>query len=1041
MVLSDISIRRPVFATVISLMLIVLGSAAYTRMAVREYPSVDPPFVSIQTVYRGASGEVVESQVTQVVESAIAGIEGIKTVTSSSREERSNVNIEFELSRNMESAANDVRDKVSRAVGRLPDGAEAPVVRKQDADAQAIVAFTFTSDRFSHIELSDIVGRQLVDQLSILPGVAQVNIFGERRQAMRIWLDRNAMAARAITVDDVATSIRRQNMEMPAGRIESTAREFSIRADTRLRTPDQLSNIVVANRGGYQVRLGEIASVEIGPEDNRSEARANGKPSISVGVSRQATANTLEVADAAKEEMEKLKASLPPGIDVDIGYDESVFIRESMNQVYEALIIGLVMVIGIIFIFLRSVRATMIPTVAIPVSVIASFIVTASLGYSVNVLTMLALVLAIGIVVDDAIVVLENIHRRIEEGEPPLLAAVRGARQITFAVIATTLVLVSVFVPISFMEGSTGRLFSEFGLSLAASVVFSCLVSLTLTPMMCSKFLTDHSHESTLVRLTQPVFDGMINGYRWMLGKALNANLIVLAIGVGTSLLAVQLFSAIPREFAPTEDRGQFVMPINAPEGSSLAYTREAVIEVEKIVQPLVAQGVATMVYGTLGGQGGQVNSAFLIVRLKPWNERTRSQQDIVREIVPKLQAVPGVRVSATNPPSLGNRGFGAGVQIALGGPDYDTLKEWRDRLILRASENPKIVNLDSNFRENKPELRVTIDRLKSSDLGVSIDQIGRTLKVLFGAESMSAFVDRGEEYSIIAQAVAPDRASPNDLTNVFVRSTTTNQLIPLSNLVMLQEAAGPQELNRFDRMRSITVSASIAPDYSLGEALDYMDKIIAEELPAEARTRYTGQSRTFKETTNSLYITFGLALLVVFLVLAAQFESFIHPLIIMLAVPLAVTGGLAGLYFAGMSLNVYSHIGMILLIGLMAKNGILIVEFANQLRDQGHDIRSAVVNAAAARLRPILMTSIATVFGALPLAVGSGAGAEGRKAIATVIIGGIILSTVLTLFIIPSLYLMLARFTRPINAIAQRLSAMETAQPAPTARHAAAAE
>ncbi|MGE0743928.1 MAG: efflux RND transporter permease subunit [Rhodospirillales bacterium] len=1029
MVLSDTSIKRPVFATVMSLLLVVLGIASLMRLPVREYPAIDPPIVSVTTVYKGASNDVVESQVTEIIEASVAGIEGIKTITSTSREERSQVQIEFTLARDVEAAANDVRDRVFRVLNRLPDAIEQPRIAKIDSDARAIVWFLMTSDRFSHLELTDIAQRRLLDRLSIVPGVANVYISGERRFAIRIWLDRQAMSARGLTVEDLEAAVRRNNVELPGGRLESTAREFTVKTDARLRTPDQFARVVVANKSGYQIRLGEIAQVELAPEDTRSEMRSNGRSAIGVGVVKQSTANTLDVANGAKAEMALLQPTLPPGIDVAVGYDESTFVDRSIFEVNHALAIGLAMVVGVIFIFLRSVRATIIPAVAIPVSIVGSFVVLSAFGFSINVLTLLAFVLAIGIVVDDAIVVLENIHRRIEEGEPPLLAAIRGGRQIAFAVIATTLVLASVFVPLSFMEGNTGRLFTEFGIALAAAVLFSGFVALSLTPMMCSKLLRPVTGESFLYKITEPVFEGMINGYRWLLRGALRAPLLIIAVSAGGMALSYTLFMQLPKEFVPTEDRGYLIVPVTAPEGASMEYTRDHVAKIEQILQPLIERGEATVIMGNVAPglqRPAPVNTGHLFVKLTDWSERERKQQDIVKDVAPKINAIPGVRAFPVNPPSLGQRGFRPPIQLVLGGSDYETLVQWRDRMMARMREEPRFLNVTSNYQENKPEIRVAIDRLRAADLGVSLDQIGRTLEVMFGSREVGTYVDKGEEYKVIAQATFENRRSTRDLTNVFVRSATSGQLIPLSNLVSIGEAAGPQELNRTDRLRSITVQASLAPGYPLGQAITELEAMTRDVLPAEAVVSWQGESRDFKESSDSLYFTFGLALLVVFLVLAAQFESYIHPLIIMLSVPIAVTGSLAALLLVGYSLNIYSQIGMILLIGLMAKNGILIVEFANQLRDDGKSIYDAVLEASVIRLRPILMTSIATVVGALPLAIAAGAGAESRSAIGVVIIGGVLVATVFTLFLIPALYLLLARFTRPINHVAQRLSQME---------------
>ncbi|WP_337875031.1 efflux RND transporter permease subunit [Elioraea sp.] len=1033
MVLSDVSIKRPVFATVMSLLVVVLGLAAFTKLPVRELPQIDPPIVSITTQYRGAAAPVVETQVTEIIEGAIAGIEGINIISSESRDERSRVTVEFRLSRNIDAAANDVRDRVARALDRLPETAETPVVAKQDADARAILWVTLVSDRHTGMELTDIARTLMVDRLSTVDGVANVIISGERRFAMRIWLDRRALAARGLTVEDVESAIRRENVELPGGRIESSAREFSVRTDTRLATPQQFRSIVVATRGGTQVLLGDVARVEIAPEDDRGELRVMRQTGVGMGIQRQSTANTLSVANGVKAEVERLRPALPEGIRIVYGYDESLFIAQSIYEVFHALMIALVLVIGVIFLFLRSWRATIIPAVAIPVSIIGSFIALAALGFSLNVLTLLGMVLAIGIVVDDAIVVLENIHRRIEEGEQPLVAAFRGARQIAFAVVATTLVLVSVFLPISYLEGQTGRLFSEFGFALAASVLVSGFVALSLTPMMCSKLLRPHAADGRLVRWTEPAFVGLNRGFRWALERSLRAPILVLAGAVGVSLVAVALFVALPKEFAPVEDRGVVVVPITAPEGASFAYTREHVAKVEDILLPYVERGDGVIVFASIGGFGRPAisNTANVFLRLAPWQSRTVKQQDLTAEIFPKVAAIPGVRAFAVNPGSLGSRGFQAPIQFVLQGPDYDTLVQWRDAVMERLRESPLLVNIDSNFKETKPEMRVGIDRRRAADLGISIETIGRTIETMLGAREVGTYVERGNEYKVILQADPADRATPHDLQNIFVR-TRSGELVPLANLITLAERARPQSLNREDRLRSITVTASLAPGASLGEALEAVEAAAIDVLPPEARFTWRGQSREFKESSSALYVTFGLALLIVFLVLAAQFESFVHPFIILLSTPLAVTGGLAALYMLGLSLNIFSQIGLILLIGLMAKNGILVVEFANQLRDRGHAVREAVLEASVARLRPILMTTIATILGAWPLAAATGAGAESRQALGVVVIGGMGLSTLITLFAIPALYLLLAPLTRPSGEIARRLAAIERGAASP---------
>ena len=1029
MILSDVSIKRPVFATVLSMLLVIFGLFAFERLSIREYPDIDPPKVSVITLYKGASAQIIETQVTQLVESAVAGIEGIRQVTSKSREERSQVDIEFMLSQDVDDAANDVRDKVSAIIGKLPIDVETPIISKVEGDASPMLWVALSSDEWNAVELSDYSDRYLVDRLSVVPGVATVIIGGERRPAMRVWLDRRAMAARGLTVQDIEESLVAQNVELPSGRIESTLREFTVRTDSGLITPEEFDELVLKEKDGYLVRLGEVAEIELGTEEMRYEVRANGEAAIGLGVIKQSQANELEIAQGIYAELERIQTSLPKQIYMWVAYDRSRFVDASIKEVFHALGIALCLVVGVIFVFLRSLRATLIPAIAIPVSLTASFMVVAAMGYSLNVLTLLAYVLAVGLVVDDAIVVLENIHRRIEDGEPVLLAAVRGARQIGFAVIATTLALVAVFVPISLMTGNTGRLFSEFGVSVAAAVVFSGFVALTLTPMMCSKLLRPKEREGAFYRVTERFFIGLKQGYSFLLRSALSIPVIVIAVGIALSGVAYGFYQGIKQEFAPTEDRGVFLVVLMAPEGATIDYTLSYLQESEKLIQPLLDNGEAETVFGVVApglSRPSPVNFAIAFVVLKPWHERERSQQAIVKEMFPKLLSIPGANVFAINPPSLNQPSRKSPVQFVIGGPSYDMLREWSQIIIEGARENPLLVSIDSDFKETKPELRVDIDRNRAADLGVSIQAIGRTLEVMLGARFVTTFNDRGVQYNVVLQARNEDRLTPRDLTYIYVRSETQEQLIPLSSLVTLRETASAKELNRFDRMRSITVSASLGPDYSLGEALKYLDELAEERLPSEARISYSGQSREFRDSSASLLMTFLLAILIIFLVLGAQFESFIHPFIILLSVPLAVTGALGTLLLTGITLNIYSQIGMIMLIGLVAKNGILIVEFSNQLREQGASVRDAVQKAAEARLRPILMTAIATVCGAIPIALATGAGAESRSSIGWVIIGGVSFSTILSLFIVPVLYSLLARLTKPSSYVADRLRNLE---------------
>ena len=1031
LLLSDISIKRPVFAAVVSLILVIFGLSSMKDLAIREYPDIDAPIVSVITLYKGAPATIIESQVTQIIEESVSGIEGVKQITSKSREERSEVTIEFVVSRDVDAAASDVRDKISGSVGNLPLDAESPIVLKTEADASPFIWIGMKSNEWNAIQLSDYADRYLVDTFSVVPGVAKVLIGGERRPAMRIWLNRSSMAAYGVTVNDIEDALLKQNLELPSGRVESDRREFAVRTDSGLVTEKQFEDIVITQKANYLVRLSDVAEVNLGTEEERYEVRANEEPAIGLGVIKQSKANELEIANGIRAKLSELQSSLPEQVELFIAYDRSRFVDASIKEVFKALAIAMCLVIAVIFLFLRSFWATLIPAVAIPVSLISSFIILDMFGFSINVLTLLAYVLAVGLVVDDAIIVLENIHRRIENNEPVLLASIRGSRQIGFAVIATTLSLIAVFVPLSMMGGNTGRLFSEFGISMAGAVLFSSFVALTLTPMMCSKILKQKKSDNLFYRNSEKGFLKLNKGYEWLLDKTLSFPIIIVAIGIAFSAASYSLYKEVPKEFAPTEDRGVFLVVLMAPEGATLNYTRDYLLEVEGQLASIGPKGTKEIdtLFGVLApglSRPSPVNFAIAFVVLKPWEERERSQQSIVKEFFPKLLGIPGANVFAINPPSLNQPGRKAPVQFVLGGPSYDTLKDWSKIIIDKTKEeNPKLLSIDGDYKETKPELKVNIDRNRAAAMEVSIADIGRTLETMLGSRFVTTLNDRGIQYNVVLQARGKDRETPNDLENIYVRNAN-NDLIPLNNLITTKETAAPKELNRFDRMRSVTISASLAPGYSLGEALDYLDNLALTSLPPEARISYAGQSREFRDSSSSLMITFGLALLIVFLVLAAQFESFVHPIIIMLSVPLAITGALATLYFTGITLNVYSQIGLVMLIGLVAKNAILIVEFANQLREEGKSIRDAVKESAAARLRPILMTTIATVFGAMPLALATGAGAESRSSIGWVIVGGVTFSTVLSLFVVPTLYSLLARFTKPSSHVADKLRELE---------------
>lgn len=1024
MFLSDISVKRPVFASVISLLLIAFGLVSFSRLPLREYPDIDPPVVSVDTSYQGASANIVETRITEVIEDRISGVEGIKFISSSSSDGRSRINIEFDVNRDIEAATNDVRDRVSGVVDNLPEEADPPDIQKADSSDDVILWLNLTSDRLDTLELTDYAKRYLQDRFSVLPGVARVRVGGGLEYSMRVWLDRNQMAARNITVTDIENALRTENVELPAGSIESVETQFTARIQRAYQTPDDFQKLVISrNDDNTLIRLGDIARIEKAAIENRTFFRGNGVPMIGIGIIKQSKANTIAVAQGAIDLAEQLEQDLPPGMEIINSYDTSVFIRNAIAEVYKTLFIAMGLVILVIYLFLGSFRAMLIPAVTVPISLIATFIVLYAFGFSINLLTLLALVLAIGLVVDDAIVVLENVSRRIEEGEPPLTAAYKGTRQVGFAVVATTLVLVAVFAPITFLEGDLGRLFTEFAITMAAAVSFSTLVALTLSPMMASKILkkTDRNVISGTV---DKIFNKFKSGYVALLTRLLKVRILIIIVFAAVAALAVLFINITPSEYAPKEDRGAFFLMVTGPEGASFEYTKEYMNEIEKRMQPYIDSGEisrslirAPRGFGTLAS----FNDGMVIAVLDDWESR-RPAEVIMGELAGKMSDLPGVRAFPVM-----RQGFGGGtskpVQFVLGGGTYEELGKWRDTLIEKINENnPGLTDIDSDYKETKPQLRLIIDKERAGDLGVSIQTIGRTLESMLGSRRVTTYIEDGEEYDVILEGERSKQNTPTDMQNIYVRSTSTGKLIPLSNLIKIEEYADSGSLNRYNRTRAVTIEAGLEEGYSLGDALSYLRSLVRENLPASAVIDYKGESLDYQTSGSSLLFVFVLGFAVVFLVLAAQFESYIHPLVIILTVPLAISGALAGLYFTGNSLNVYTQIGLIMLIGLAAKNGILIVEFVNQLRDEGMEFSKALIEAAQIRLRPILMTGITTVAGSVPLILSSGAGSETRTAIGVVILFGVMAATFFTLFIVPIAYDLLARNTGSPGDVARKL-------------------
>ncbi len=1034
MLLSDISIRRPVLATVGSLLLITLGIMAFTRLTLRELPNIDPPIVSIDVSYPGAAAAVVETRVTQVLEDAVSGIEGIETLESRSVNGRSSVNIEFSLNREIEAAANDVRDAISRVLDRLPPEVDLPEIEKVESDADVIIWLNLNSTRLDTLALSDYAERYVVDRLSAIDGVAQVRVGGQQRYAMRIWLDRQALAARGLTADAIEQALRRENVELPAGRLESEKRDFVLRVERSYLDADDFAQLVVA-RGddGHLVRLGEVAQVELGSAERRAYFRGNGQPNIGLGVVKTSTANALDVVRQVRAELPTIQASLPADTEIFVAFDSTIFIESAVDRVYMTLIEAMILVLIVIYLFLGSARAALVPAVVVPVCLVSAFLVLWVFGASLNLLTLLALVMSIGLVVDDAIVVLENCQRRADLGEPPLVAAARGTRQVAFAVIATTAVLVSVFVPVAFLEGNTGRLFRELSIALAGAVAISAFVALSLTPMMASKLVRPHSEPRGFNALVHRFLGALSERYRRSVAATIHHPLLFGLLLLATLAGSYGLLQLIPQELAPPEDRGAFFVSIQGPEGAGFDYTVGQMQQVERILSSRTGDGqpidrVNTRVPGSFGASE-EMHTGIAIVLMKPWHQREVDTGALVEQVRSELAGLPAVRALPMVRSGL-VRSRGQPVQIVLGGPDYAELAQWRDKLLARMQDNPRLFAADSDFKETRPQLRIEIDRARAADLGVSVGEIGRTLETMMGGRRVTTFVDDGQEYDVILQAQAQDRGAPSDLENLYVRSSRSNALIPLSNLVTLTELAEPGSFNRFNRLRAITISAGLAPDYPLGEALAWIRQVADQELPDHAQLDYKGESREYQSAGGAVLLTFALALLVVYLVLAAQFESFIHPFVIMLTVPLAVAGALLGLWLAGNSLNLFSQIGIVMLVGLAAKNGILIVEFANQLRDAGQSVHDAIVDASATRLRPILMTSIATIMGAVPLVVAGGPGSASRATIGIVIIAGVAFSTLLSLYVVPSFYALLAPYTRAPGALAAKLEQLERDTP-----------
>jgi multidrug efflux pump len=997
---TEFCIRRPVFATVLSLILVLAGLMSFERLTIREYPNIDEPQVSVQTNYPGASAEIIESQVTQVLEGSLAGIEGIDTIESSSSAEQSRITIRFRSTVNIDAATSDVRDRVSRVRRQLPEEITEPTIAKVEADAQPIMFLVMQSDSMDAAELTDYVDRFVVNRFKNLDGVADVTINGERRYAMRVWIDAARLAGQGLTVQDVESAIRNQNADIPAGRIESVEREFTVLSRTALGTAEEFANIMLKEAGGLQVRLGDVAEVELGTADVRRESRYNGTTAISIGIVKTAVANPLDVAREVNGLLPRLNTELPEGTSMSVGFDQTVFIDRSIENVFKTILEAIGLVLVIIFLFLHSFRAALIPIVTIPVSLIATFAIMYATGLTVNTLTLLAMVLAIGLVVDDAIVVLENIYRHIEEGMEPFAAAIKGSREIGFAVIAMTLTLAAVYAPIAFTPGRTGRLFLEFAVTLAGAVIVSGFVALTLTPMMCAKLLRHQERSNIFARIVEGSLETLERGYRASLSAALRLRWLVLAlalcVGAGGAWLLMQMKS----ELSPVEDRGTIIVNGNAPEGASFGFTQRYAGQVEELLAEVPELRSYLMIVGP-----GEVTRFLSFARLKDWSERDVSQQEVTQKLAPQLRKIAGVQAFATNPASLGTRGFGKPFQFVIqSSASYEEINALANQLVEKLKDNPGLADIDTDMRLNKPEVEVEIDRNRVADLGLDISVIGRTLETLLGGRNVSTFQIGSEQYDVTVALPPEERTSPDTLNRIFVKGKN-GEMVQLSNIVKAKVTVAPRDLRRFNQLRAITIQANLAPGYTLGEAIGAVNQAASEVLPQGTITDLTGQAREFRDASSNLALIFLMALAFIYLVLAAQFESFRDPLMIMVSVPLSMTGALLALWLTGGTLNVYSQIGLVTLIGLITKHGILIVDFANKQQQEGVERMAAILEASRLRLRPILMTTAAMILGAIPLALASGAGAESRQQIGWVIVGGMSLGTLLTLFVVPCVY------------------------------------
>ena len=1021
MFLTDLSIKRPVVASVMSIILVIFGLVTFQEIPTDELPDVQPPVVTIQTDYNGASAEIIDTQITQKIEDFVGGTPGLETIDSFSEDESSRITLTFETGLDLDDVANDVRSSVARVLDNLPEGAEQPEIYKQSSGMRTTMWLSFNSETMSDLELTDYADRYLTDTFSTVSGVGRVRLGGQRELSLRVWLDPLALAARDLTTQEVEQAIRKENVEFPAGRIESKDIDLTIKLEKAYQQLENYKKLPLKRaKDGSIITLEDVARVQVGAASTRTLFKGDGKQVVGIGIYQQSDANTIAVAKGIKKKIKEIKSTLPPGTTLEVSFDRSNYIKAAIKEVYKTLLIALILVTIIIYLFLGNIRALIVPLIALPVSLISTFLSIYIFGFSINLFTLMALVLAIGIVVDDAIVMLENIVRRIELGDTPLVAAYKGAKQVSFAIIATTVVLVAVFVPLIFIKGITGVLFTQTAITLASAVIISSFVALSLSPMLGSKFLKKDMKKSKIVIKFEKFLKSVTLSYKLSLVTWINKKKIIISFLAGTLILTTFLFNFTSKELIAPEDRGAFFVIIKAPQGSGFNFTKSKAEDIEKLLLPEVGKGEYRKLIMRVPGFGKsskQVNSGFIIVLLEPWEKRDRHGVKIMRESFRKIGSVPGVLAFPVMPQGIRTGGVESPVQFVILGNTYEQLIEWKNLIKKEARKNSGLTSIQDDFDLNKPQLNVKIDQKKAADLGISTQDIGRTIETIFGSKNVTKFTQDGKEYSIILQGDIKDRQEPESISKIFVRSNNNGKLVSISNLVSYSEEGKSPFLARYNRQKAVTISARLVGDYSLDEALKFLVKVAEENTP-EAKIAYKGESEEYKKTNNELYVIFFFFLITAYLAMCAQFESWRHPFTIMLTVPMAILGGLLGLLVVGSSLNVYSQIALIILIGLSAKNGILIVEFANQLRKEGKKFEVAIIEAATIRLRPILMTSLSTIFGVLPLIIGSGPGAASRLTVGITIFGGMLFSTFFTLYVIPTIYSIVGRNTLRIDAI-----------------------